>query len=70
MLRAIQLECHIFGIMLTAMNSGTGQYSHFFGKDVGLALAPKLCLDQSRAFKGVNSRQVFTVGRKTDAPSF
>ena len=28
----------------------------FFGKDLGLALAPKICPDQSQTFKEVNNR--------------
>ena len=36
----------------------------FFVKDLGLALEPKMCLDQSQAFKEVNNGQAFTVGRK------
>ena len=36
----------------------------FFVKDLGLALAPKMCPDQSQAFKEVNNSQAFTVGRK------
>ena len=34
----------------------------FFVKDLGLALAPKMCPDQSQALKDVNSCQAFTVG--------
>ena len=36
----------------------------FFVKDLGLALAPKMCADQSQAFKEVNNIQAFTVGSK------
>ena len=52
--------------MLTAMNSGEkGDIAIFFlVKALGLALAPKMCPDQSQAFKKVNNRQAFTVGRK------
>ena len=33
-------------------------------KDLGLALEPKMCPDQSQAFIEVNNSQAFTVGRK------
>ena len=59
-----QLECHTFGMLLTAMNSGRGWHSLFLWLrtyQVGLALAPKMCLDQSQAFKEVNNNQTFTV---------
>ena len=36
----------------------------FFVEDLGLALAPKMCPDQSQAFKEVNDSEAFTVGRK------
>ena len=36
----------------------------FFVKDLGQALAPKMCPDQSQAFKEVNTSQAFTVGKK------
>ena len=61
-----QLECHIFGNMVTAMNSGRGWHNQFFVKDLGLVLALKMCPDQSQAFEGVN----FTVGRKKTTPYF
>ena len=32
------LECHIFGIILTAMNSGRGVHSHLFVQDLELTL--------------------------------
>ena len=32
--------------------------------NLGLALAPKMCPDQSQAFKEVNNSQAFTVGRR------
>ena len=51
-----QLECHIFGIMLTTMNRGRGWHSQFFVKALELALAPKKCHDQSQTFKEVNNR--------------
>ena len=35
----------------------------FFAKDLGLALAPKMCPDQSQAFKDVNNSQAFTLSR-------
>ena len=41
-----------------------------FGKDLGLALAPKMCPDQSQASKEVNSSQAFTAGRKKLDPFF
>ena len=47
-----------------------GDIAIFFVKDLGLALAPKMCPDQSQAFKEVNNSQAFTVGRKTNDPSF
>ena len=34
----------------------------FFVTDLGLALAPKMCPDQSQAFKEVNNSNAFTVG--------
>ena len=36
----------------------------FFVKDLGLALAPKMCPDQSQAFKEVNNCQALTVGQE------
>ena len=36
----------------------------FFVQDLGLALAPKMCPDQSQAFKEVDNSEAFTVGRK------
>ena len=36
----------------------------FFVEDLGLALAPKMCPDQSQAFKEVNNSQAFAIGRK------
>ena len=59
-----QFEIHIFGIMLTAINSGRGDIASFFVRDLGLALSPKMCPDQSQAFKEVNNSQAFTVGGK------
>ena len=52
--------------MLTAMNSGEkGDIAIFFlVKALGLALAPKMCPDQSQAFKEVHIIQVFAVGTK------
>ena len=41
-----------------------GDTASFFVKDLGLALAPKMCPDQSQAFKEVNNSRAFTVGRK------
>ena len=40
----------------------------FFVKDLGLALAPTMCPDQSQAVKEVNNSQAFTVGRKKNGP--
>ena len=40
-----------------------GDTVSFFVKDLGLALAPKTCPDQSQAFKEVNSGQALTVGK-------
>ena len=37
--------------------------SIFFAEDLGLALAPKMCPDQSQAFKDVGNSQAFTVSR-------
>ena len=45
------LECHPFGIILAAINGGKGWHIKFSFRDVGLALAPKNCPDQSQAFK-------------------
>ena len=53
------LECHTFGIMLTAMDNGKGDIASCFVKDIGLALAPTMCSDQSQAFKEVNNSQAF-----------
>ena len=36
--------------------------ANFFVKDLGPALAPKMCPEQSQAFKEVNNSQPFTVG--------
>ena len=33
-----------------------GEIASFFCKDLGLVLAPKLCPDQSQAFKEVNNQ--------------
>ena len=41
-----------------------GDIASFFAKDLGLALAPKTCPDQSQAFKDVKNSQAFTVGIK------
>ena len=54
------------GITLTAMNrveEGDILVASVFVKDPGLALTPKMCPDQSQAFKEVNTRnsQAFTV---------
>ena len=40
-----------------------GDIASFFVKDL-MAQAPKMCPDQSQAFKEVNNSQAFTVGRK------
>ena len=54
------LECHIFSIMLTVMNSGRGCHRQSFSVEVlVLALAAKTSPDQSQAFKEVNISQVF-----------
>ena len=50
-----QLECHILGIMLAAMNSSGSDRNVFFVQDLGLAVAPKMCPDQSQAFKEVKN---------------
>ena len=41
-----------------------GDIASFFVAGLGLALAPKMCPDQSQAFKEVNNGQAFTAGRK------
>ena len=41
-----------------------GDIAKFFCKDLALALAPKMCPDQSQAFKEVNNSQAFAVARK------
>ena len=46
------------------MNSVRGRQSVFFVKDLGLALALKMCPEQSQALNEVNNSQAFTVGRK------
>ena len=49
--------------MLTAMNSSARGWriiARFFVKDLGLALAPKVCPDESQASKEVNISQAFT----------
>ena len=38
----------------------------FRDKDLGIVHAPKMCLDQSQAFKEVNSNRAFTVGRRKE----
>ena len=50
--------------MLTAMNREEGDIASFFVEDLGLALAPKMCLDQSQTFEEVKYWWEFTVGRK------
>ena len=47
-----------------------GDKASFFVKDLGLVLAPKMCPDQSQAFKEVKNSQAFTVGRKKNTPFF
>ena len=42
----------------------------FFVKGLGLALATKMCPDQSQAFKEVNNSQAFIVGREKKRPIF
>ena len=54
----------VFDTMLAAMKSGRGWLPFFLLKDLGLALAPKMCPDQSQTFEEVNNRWTFTVGRK------
>ena len=36
-----------------------GDIASFFVENLGLALAPKMCPDQSQAFKEVNNSQAF-----------
>ena len=55
--------------MLTVKESERGERSHFLVKDLGLALARKMCPDQSQAFKGVNHGQANTVGEKENGMS-
>ena len=51
-----KIECHIFGIMLIAMNSGRGCHSQLFMmKGLGLVLAPKKYPNQSQAFEEVKN---------------
>ena len=47
-----------------------GDIASFFVEGLGLPLAPKMCPDQSPAFKEVNNSQAFTVGRKENDPFF
>ena len=54
---------------MTVKESGRGQRRHFFVKDLGLALARKMCPDQSQAFKGVNHSQANIVGEKKNGMS-
>ena len=56
---AILLECHVFGIILTAMNSGRGRLCQFFVQDLGLALMAKTCSHRPQAFKKLNNGQAF-----------
>ena len=42
-----------------------GDIASFLVKDLGLALSPKMCPDQSQAFEGQYNSQAFTVGIKT-----
>ena len=41
-----------------------GDIANIIVKDLGLTLAPKMCPDQSQAFKEANNSQGSTVGRK------
>ena len=41
-----------------------GHIASFFFKDLGLALASKMCPDQSQALNEVDNGQAFTAGRK------
>ena len=41
-----------------------GDVTSFFVDDLGLALAPNMCPDQSQAFEEVTTCQAFTTGRK------
>ena len=45
-------------------------YPVFFVKDLGRALATKMCPDQSQTFEEVNNSQAFTVGRRQNDPFF
>ena len=47
-----------------------GDVASFFVKDLGMALAPKMCPDQSQASKEVNNSQALTVGREKIALFF
>ena len=38
-----------------------GNIASFLVENLGLALAPKMCPDQSQAFKEINNSQAFTV---------
>ena len=46
-----------------------GDIASFFVKDLGLALAPKMCPDLSKAFKEVNNSQAYRRKKKI-APFF
>ena len=61
------------GITLTAMNrveEGDILVASVFVKDPGLALAPKMCPDQSQTFKEVNNSQAVTVEETKNDPFF
>ena len=45
-----------------------GDRASFFVKDIGPALAPKMCPDLSQAFEEVNNSQAFTLGKKSNGP--
>ena len=47
-----------------------GDIASFLAKDLGLALAPKTCPDQSQAFKEVKYSRAFTVERIEKIPIF
>ena len=54
------LWCHIFGVILTAVNSGRGRHGQFFCCPRAGA-SGEMCPDQPRAFKKVSNSQLFPV---------
>ena len=52
------------------MNSGRGRHSHFFVKNLGLALAPTMCPDLLKTLKEVKNKEAFIVARKKNDTFF